>query len=104
MGTILAPSGKMLVTRRKLRLAMPASIRALSNALRSVGPSPAPETTETAFGRFHIIRPPKRAACVPATRRYYFMLRGGAPSGELISAWLWAGAGTGLHGPGCGDR
>src|SRR3989441_12801969 len=64
--TIVTSAGKMLLTRRKFRLAIPASMSARSNAVSSVRPSLLPLTTETARGRSHMQEPPP--PLVPASR------------------------------------
>src|SRR5947209_8573854 len=46
----VTPAGRMLVTRRKFRLAMPASMSARSNAVNSVRPSPAPAAPPVPVG------------------------------------------------------
>src|SRR3990170_6119300 len=56
-GTTATPAGRMLVTRRKLRFAIPASISAWSKAVSSVRPSPLPATMDTALGRSHMPPP-----------------------------------------------
>src|SRR2546426_12126623 len=70
MATTSMPAGRMLVTRRKFRLAMPASMSAQSNAVSSVRPSPLPATIETALGRSHMqdSPPPTGNACPVPTR------------------------------------
>src|SRR2546428_11424362 len=50
----VTPTGRMLVTRRKFRLAIPASMSARSNAVSSVRPSPLPATIEMALGCSHM--------------------------------------------------
>src|SRR5437870_10588708 len=70
MATTSMPAGRMLVTRRKFRLAMPASMSARSNAVSSVRPSPLPATIEIALGRSHMqdSPPPTGNACPVPTR------------------------------------
>src|SRR2546425_1171840 len=68
----VTPAGRMLVTRRKFRLAMPASMSARSNAVNSVRPSPLPATIEMALGCSHTQEAPP-------------------PRGKL--AWGWRGRG-----------
>ena len=60
-----APGGKILVTRMKFKLAMPASISARSKALSSVRPSPAPATRLTAFGKSHMAASPSTLPIIP---------------------------------------
>src|SRR2546428_13876443 len=58
----VTPAGRMLVTRRKFRLAMPASMSARSNAVNSVRPSPLPATIEMALGCSHMQESPPPVA------------------------------------------
>src|SRR5712692_3719392 len=81
-GTTVTSAGKMLLTRRKFRFAIPASMSARSKAVSSVRPSLLPLTTETARGRSHIQETPpvlttaSRAQLDADTRRIGFL--GGA--------------------------